>query len=122
MYDLSLSEWYDSEDRRIKGMAFPRGFFDASIILVQKKKIEKENFDILSFMDPFTSDVWWMMFGTLLFSSWLTYVLQKLSGRHAAGNVTWQCLHTQKTKKTNSCGTTGLTTLPFIHRKASQRG
>jgi hypothetical protein len=87
MYDLSMAQWYDSEDRRIKGMAFPRGFFDASIILVQKKKIEKENFDIISFMDPFTFDVWWMMLGTLLFSSWLTYMLQKLSGRHAAGNL-----------------------------------
>ncbi len=85
MYDLSLSEWYDSEDRRIKGMTFPRGFFDASIILVQKEKIGRENFDILSFMDPFTFGVWLMMLCTLLFSSSLTYVLQKLSGRHAAG-------------------------------------
>jgi hypothetical protein len=86
MYDLSMSEWYDSRDRRSKGMTFPRGFFDASIILVQKDKMRKESFNILSFMDPFSDGVWWMLLGTLLFSSWFTYVLQKLSGRHAAGN------------------------------------
>jgi hypothetical protein len=67
-------------------MTFPRGFFDASIILVQKDKMRKESFNILSFMYPFSYEVWLMMLGTLLFSSWCTYVLQKLSGRHAAGN------------------------------------
>jgi hypothetical protein len=88
MYDLSLSEWFDSSDSRSKGMTFTRGFFDASIILVQQEdKTGKENFSILSFMDPFSYGVWLMLLGTLLVSSWFTYALQKLSGRHTEGNM-----------------------------------
>jgi hypothetical protein len=87
MYDVSLGDWEDSIERRNRRMFFPRGFFDGSIVLIQKLPSHDDTaeFDFWSFLDPFSYGVWLTIVGSILVSSGLVYLLKKLSGRHASG-------------------------------------
>ncbi len=96
MYDLSLSRWGDTTERKLLGWDFPAGFIDSDIIIIQKKKKAEKKRDYLSWLNPFTIEVWWVMLLTVLFSSMMTWILQKLSGCHEPGKI----LVTRKCRET----------------------
>ncbi len=69
------------------GWFFPAGFFNADIIIIQKKHTAGKDFDLFSWLDPFSGNVWLAMLLTVLFSSTITWLLQKLSGCHEPGKI-----------------------------------
>ena len=86
MYDVSLGDWEDTIESRSRKMFFPKGFFDGSIVLIQKiPSHQKTEFRFLSFLDPFSPGVWLTILGSTLVSSGVVYLLKKLSGGHATG-------------------------------------
>jgi hypothetical protein len=52
MYDISLAEWFNTDTRRSMGWDFPRGFFDADIIMIQKEKKCKKRIKFSFFHGP----------------------------------------------------------------------
>ncbi len=69
------------------GWFFPAGFYNADIIIVQKKKTAGEDLNYFSWLDPFSEIVWLAMLLTVFFSSAITWLLQKLSGCHERGKI-----------------------------------
>lgn len=59
-FDLSLGEWRNSVSRKAKGIIFPLGIADASLIMVQKAK--STAFDPWSFLSTFS---WWVWLGII---------------------------------------------------------
>jgi hypothetical protein len=94
------------------GWFFPRGFYDADIIIIEKKKKKEKELNVLSFMEPFTEGVWWMMLLTVFFSSMITWFLQKLSGSHEPGKI----LMTEKWREIGEGGRGGggFSTIDFM--------
>jgi hypothetical protein len=95
-YDLSLGRFGDTTERLALGWHFSTGCFDTDIIIIQKKKKAGQKIDYLSWLNPFTNEVWGMMLLTVLFSSMITWILQKLSGCHEPGKI----LMTRKWRET----------------------
>lgn len=66
-YDISIGEWRNSKSRRGRGVVFPLGFVDASLIMVQKE--EKTAFSPFLFMNVFDWKVWLLIISTYILSA-----------------------------------------------------
>jgi len=81
-YDL-MGDWYlRTLDRLGTGIAFPEGWYDGSLIMVQKKPDPNDfGYDFWAFISPFTSDVWWMLIGTTVASGLVFAFLDFLNSK-----------------------------------------
>ena len=73
--------------RRLLGVAFPVGHYDASAVLIDyDEPTAGKDFKILGFLDPFTNVVWWLIIVATLLTSMLQNVLHHMqeTRRHKA--------------------------------------
>jgi len=72
MYDISANLWLQSVGRLNRGVSFPEGWLDSSIVLVGEKPKSESKLSMWSFLEPFSAGVWCLIIATTLLSS-LTY-------------------------------------------------
>lgn len=88
VYDISMGQWDRSAQRLSMEIAFPEGFYDASMILVQLDTRKSLDWgQIWTFLLPFQNDVWWMILVALIASGALYYLLEKLDPSADDGNL-----------------------------------
>lgn len=78
-YDFSFAEWVHNQERRVRGISFPVGWYDASTILIQNEVEEVVTFDVIAFLKPFSNEVWAMIIGVFIISGSLYWVIDKIS-------------------------------------------
>lgn len=81
-FDISMEKWGRSADRLAMGIAFPAGWYDSSITLVERfdeSTQYKRVVDLWSFLKPFSSSVWIAICGAIIFSGLLYWGLEKLN-------------------------------------------
>jgi len=90
MYDISCTMWTQSVPRLSLGVAFPEGWFDASLVLVGNKESSNSDFNLWSFLEPFTFRVWGLIAFSILISALVygTNYREILSLHHGIGLVT----------------------------------
>jgi nitrate reductase NapE component len=64
-----------------RGIAFPEGWWDASLILVQKVQPESGGKNMLSFLTPFTFPVWAMIAVAIVATGIMYWMLESLNSR-----------------------------------------
>jgi len=78
VYDISINWWLHNPERVALGATFPKGWYDASIIMVGVQEgNEESDFDALSWKKPFTNGVWLMMIITLVISGLTSFYLDE---------------------------------------------
>jgi len=77
-YDFSFAEWVHNQERRVRGISFPVGWYDASTILIQNQVQEEVIFDLLAFLKPFSNEVWAMIMGVFVISGLLYWLIDKI--------------------------------------------
>ena len=77
-YDFSFFEYESLIDRMQRGINFPRGFSDASTILIARHQ-SASSFDVFNFMNPFDSYVWLSILATVVFSGLMYRWVHKAS-------------------------------------------
>lgn len=77
-YDFSFAEWVHNQERRIRGISFPVGWYDSSTILVQNQVKEEVIFDLFAFLRPFSNQVWGMIMGVFILSGLLYWLIDKI--------------------------------------------
>ena len=84
-YDISASYWSRSAERLSLGVSFPEGFYDSSIILVERvpprrsSSKHKSSFDLWSFLRPFDMYVWLMIGASIIVTGLLYWFLEKIN-------------------------------------------
>ena len=88
-YDLTADWWQHSVERLKQGVAFPKGFYDASFILVGMKgnDMEDSSIDLFNWLEPFEDRVWWAILGTIIASGIIYMVLESL---HIGDQYHWR--------------------------------
>ena len=86
-FDIAADYWARSVDRMSRGISFPMGWSDGSIILVLSEE-STDKFNLWSFLLPFESNVWIAMAGAIFFSGLMYFFLERLNSssdkRHLA--------------------------------------
>lgn len=76
-FDIAVDYWARSTERMARGIAFPRGWYDGSIILVQD--IGAERVDYWKFLDPFDTSVWLLIIAATVFTGVAYFILERLN-------------------------------------------
>ena len=78
---FNISNWAKAVSRMKRGIAFPEGWFDSSLILVQHTDPSSEGANMWSFLTPFTFPVW-AMIGVAVFATGIMYwMLERLNSK-----------------------------------------
>ena len=77
-FDIAMGRWDRTSQRIADEISFPEGWYDSSIILVQTRDGGDKDLNIWSFMLPFKTSVWFLIFATLVVSGWVYYLLERL--------------------------------------------
>jgi len=76
VYDISINWWLHTPERVALGATFPKGWYDASIIIVGAREgNEQARFAPFNWLEPFTNGVWLMMIVTLVISGFIFFYL-----------------------------------------------
>ena len=88
-YDLSVDWWAASAERMALGIAFPESWYDADIIMVQKKPTDENNrpFNLWAWLTPFDAGVWGLIIATIVFSGLVYSGLEILDHRADKRNL-----------------------------------
>jgi Ligand-gated ion channel len=80
-FDISADYWGRSTERMGRGVSFPRGWYDGSVILVQSVARNKVDDDVSlwSFLLPFDRWVWFSIIGAIVFTGLMYLVLERLN-------------------------------------------
>lgn len=78
-YDFSFAEWVHNQERRVRGISFPVGWYDASTILVQSRVRNVVQFSVTAFLRPFSNRVWGMIVGVFIVSGMLYWMIDKIA-------------------------------------------
>jgi hypothetical protein len=76
-FDISESWWLETNLRVSRGISFASGWYDASIIIISRKKAPKMTFDIFSWSGPFTRGVWIWLIITLILTAIILLILER---------------------------------------------
>ena len=78
MYDVSVDWWIENPARKAIGIFFPMGWFDASLVLVTKKRSTKLNIaDILfSWSRPFSASLWFLVITMWVFAGVVYWIVE----------------------------------------------
>jgi len=74
-YDIILEWYYQLPERLSMGLAYPDSWYDGSIIMVKKKFKASNGFKFFAFADPFTWEVWVLLFGTVIASGFMYHLI-----------------------------------------------
>jgi hypothetical protein len=67
-YDIIVSRVATSIDRMASGVSFPKGWYDARLIMVGIEQDDSSSLDVWSFTKPFSTGVWGLIVATLCVS------------------------------------------------------
>jgi hypothetical protein len=76
-FDVAVSWWFELPTRVGRGITYPKGWYDASIIIVAKKKSEESGFKAFSWKEPFSNVVWLLLLVTLFLSAIVVLILEE---------------------------------------------
>ncbi|KAI2504706.1 ionotropic glutamate receptor [Fragilaria crotonensis] len=77
-FDIAADYWARSVDRMARGISFPVGWYDGSIILVYSED-STDKFNLWSFLLPFETNVWLAMAAAIFFSGLVYFFLERLN-------------------------------------------
>ncbi|GFH55628.1 hypothetical protein CTEN210_12104 [Chaetoceros tenuissimus] len=82
-YDISANWWFDTRARTSRGVSFPKGWMDGSLIIVTTKDDDsvKDEFKAFSWATPFTWTVWVAIIATLIVSALISAFVEGKSRR-----------------------------------------
>lgn len=78
-FDIAADYWARSVERMSKGVAFPHGWYDGSIVMASRAKVENEPFDPKSFLVPFEYSVWFAILGAIVATGIAYFFLERLN-------------------------------------------
>jgi hypothetical protein len=79
-FDISADYWGRSTERMGRGVSFPKGWYDGSVVLVQSVApyLSKE-VSLWSFLLPFDRNVWMAIVGAIIFTGLMYLLLERLN-------------------------------------------
>lgn len=78
-FDIAADYWARSTDRMSRGISFPQGWYDGSVILVTSEGSDGNKFNLWSFLLPFDATVWVAIGGAIIFSGLSYFFLERLN-------------------------------------------
>jgi Ligand-gated ion channel len=79
-FDISADYWGRSTERMGRGVSFPRGWYDGSVILAQSvAPTGSKEVSLWSFLLPFDRWVWVAIIGAIIFTGLMYFVLERLN-------------------------------------------
>ena len=78
-FDIAADYWGRSEERMAKGVSFPTGWYDGSIILATSITPESDDFDLWGYFTPFAGPVWFAILGLIFFTGLAYFLLERLN-------------------------------------------
>ena len=78
-FDVSVDNWAKTTSRMRLGVAFPEGWYDASLIMVERVDKSSEEVNMWSFLTPFRFPVWAMIFVSVIATGIMYWVLERLN-------------------------------------------
>lgn len=91
-YDISVEYWSKLASRLNLGVSFPEGWYDSSIILVERvqrrsSSSQKSSFDLWSFLRPFDLYVWLLIAASVILTGLLYWFLEKINSEADARSL-----------------------------------
>ena len=77
-YDVAMGKWDRTASRIANKIAFPIGWYDSSIILVQSVQDDGDSLNIWSFLLPFEMGVWGLILAAIVVSGLLYFLLERM--------------------------------------------
>jgi Ligand-gated ion channel len=77
-FDIAADYWARSSDRMSRGISFPHGWYDGSIVFVASE-VNEETFNLWSFLLPFEIKVWLAIVGGIFFTGIMYFILERLN-------------------------------------------
>lgn len=80
-FDISMGYWTRSLTRLAQEVAFAEGWYDSSIVIVERntKSSDKGTFDMFNFLTPFTRNVWLLICASIILSGMCYWILEWLN-------------------------------------------
>lgn len=78
-FDISVDNWAKTVKRMRRGVAFPEGWYDSSLVIVERIDPSSQDVDMWSFLTPFQSGVWIMLVVAILATGVLYWMLEQLN-------------------------------------------
>jgi Ligand-gated ion channel len=79
-FDISADYWGRSTERMARGVSFPKGWYDGSVVLVQSvAPYKSKDVSLWSFLLPFDRYVWLAIVGAIVFTGLMYLVLERLN-------------------------------------------
>jgi hypothetical protein len=76
-FDVVANWWLELPSRVNRGVTFPKGWYDASIIIIAREKPTKSQFNTFSWSRPFTTNVWILLGITLFLTAIVSLLLEE---------------------------------------------
>lgn len=77
-YDIAVDYWAKSSFRMSRGVSFPHGWYDGSIVMVTRQDVDDEPFDFWAFMVPFEWSVWLSVLVAIFVTGLLYFFMERL--------------------------------------------
>ena len=91
-YDISVDYWSKLASRLNMGVSFPEGWYDSSIVLVERvqrrsSSSQKSSFDLWNFLRPFDIYVWLLIAASVIVTGLLYWFLEKINSEADARSL-----------------------------------
>jgi Ligand-gated ion channel len=86
-FDLSMEKWGRSLERVELGVSFPTGWWDSSIVMVERLHKQKRVVNLWSFLSPFEASVWVTILSTIVVTGLLYWFLEYLDVKADESNL-----------------------------------
>ena len=77
-FDIAVDYWAKSVERMSRGIAFPHGWYDGSIVMVAREQVFEDPFDVYSFLVPFEWTIWCAIVGAIFMTGLIYFFLERL--------------------------------------------
>ena len=78
-FDMSVDNWSKTVSRLRRGIAFPEGWYDSSLILIERTDPNREDVNMWSFLTPFQLGVWIMIGVAIVVTGLMYWMLERLN-------------------------------------------
>ena len=78
-FDISVDNWAKTVKRMRLGVAFPEGWYDSSLVMVERIDPTAEDVNMWSFLTPFQWPVWLALCITIVLTGAVYWILERLN-------------------------------------------
>jgi hypothetical protein len=79
-FDIAVDKWARSVDRMSKGISFPHGWYDGSIVLATSEtSLQNNTFNMWRYLLPFESFVWIAIFAAIVSTGLVYFCMERLN-------------------------------------------